>query len=128
MRQITDSFQAIRTVKHTDGQQPICKLLNLVAPLTNDRLGNHNERLGEWVAAHHRHQLSRLADTHLVAQKATANARVILTFQKPLDTSGLERGKESQRHVCFWIDAHAHLKPWGAHHIFSWSLVDNAVV
>jgi hypothetical protein len=40
----------------------------------------------------------------------------------------LERGKEGQRHVRFWVAFHDHLKTWGAHHIISWSLVDNADV
>jgi hypothetical protein len=101
VRQVSDPLKAIRTIKHTDGHQTICEFFNLVTPLTYDRLGDHDERLGEWVAAHRRHQLSRLADTHLVAQETTTNTRVILAFQKPLDTSGLERGKESKRHVVF---------------------------
>jgi len=99
LRQVTDTLQTIRTVKHTNRHQTIGKAVEFVAPLTHDGLGNHDERLGERVAAHHRHQLSRLADTHLVTQETTANSVVVvLAIQEPLDTSGLERGKEGQRH------------------------------
>ena len=98
LRQVADALQTVRSVKHTDGHQTVCEALDLVAPLTHDRLGNHDERLGEWVAAHHGNQLSRLADTHFVAQETTTDTVVILAFQEPLDTSRLERGKERQRH------------------------------
>ena len=101
LRQVTDTLQAIRTVKHTNRHQTVCKLFNLIAPLTHDRLWYDDERLGKWVAAHCRHQLSRLADTHLVTQETTANSVVVLAIQEPLDASGLKRGKEGQRHVRF---------------------------
>ena len=96
--QVTDTLQAIRAIKHTNRHLVISEALNLVTPLTYDGLGHHDECLGEWIAAHHRHQLGRLADTHLVAQETTTNSVVILAFQEPLDASGLEWGKEGQRH------------------------------
>ena len=99
--QVTDTLQTTRTVKHTNRHLVISEALNLVTPLAYNGLGDHDERLGKWIAAHHRHQLGSLADTHLVAQETTADSVVILAFQKPLDTSGLEWGKEGQRHVVF---------------------------
>ena len=96
--QVTDPLEPIGAVKHTHRHQIVSEALDLRPPLTDDRLGDYDQSLGEGVTAHHRHELSSLADTHLVTKEATADTFILFAFQEPLDASRLEGRKEGERH------------------------------
>ena len=76
------------------GREVRCEPRHLLTPLPDDGLGYDHERSRLWVRNHGRDELDRLAETHLIAEKASREALGDLTLDEPLDAFALVRGYE----------------------------------
>jgi hypothetical protein len=88
-------LSAIWTVKYRDTETR-AKLLKLLLPLVDDRLGDDDESSGASVSDHGCDELDCFTETHLIAKETTLGAFCCeLATQEPFDPLALVRNYET---------------------------------